>query len=307
MKKVFAVLFFLLIFTSNAFPQDQLLCDPGFEDSTPNGTFPDSGCWQPCTSGGQAGAVCTTTAACSGNNGLWEYTGEFITGWWIGPYQEIQANPGEVYYGYCSIRTPDGEGWVHGSKALVRVCFLSAQSPPGRCNDNIIACHESQALTTPNTPCDRYEVTTAPAPDGTNYVQLMLYLEKPQGTVGQSIVNFDDCYLEKIPQQIDLTIFPASGALVTTSAFDLTLILEASGLSVVGGNATFDGSDVTDALVSCIIPGTLISGGQTFRCPGLTGGFLGTGTHTFSVTLDLSDGSDVSDTVTWKVKENTEP
>ncbi len=78
-------------------------------------------------------------------------------------------------------------------------------------------------------------------------------------------------------------------------------------LSVVSGSATLDGTDVTYDLAICVIPGTLVSGGQTFRCPGLTGKFLGTGTHSLKVTLDLSDGSNVSDTVTWEVKENTEP
>ncbi len=29
--------------------------------------------------------------------------------------------------------------------------------------------------------------------------------------------------------------------------------------------------------------------------------------HTFSVTLNLDDGSSVSDTVTWEVLDNTEP
>ena len=106
---------------------------------------------------------------------------------------------------------------------------------------------------------------------------------------------------------VSFNIFPASGRMATTSHFDLTLIVEAPGLSVIGVNAALDGSDVTGALVSCVIPGTLISGGQTFRCPRLTGGFLGTGTHNFSVTLTLSDGSTASDTVDWEVKENTEP
>ncbi len=104
-----------------------------------------------------------------------------------------------------------------------------------------------------------------------------------------------------------LNISPPSGDYVTTQGFDLTLIVEAPGLSVTGGSATLDGSDVTGALVSCVIPGTLISGGQTFRCPGLTGGTFGTGTHTLDVTLDLSDGSSVNDGVTWEVKENVEP
>lgn len=83
--------------------------------------------------------------------------------------------------------------------------------------------------------------------------------------------------------------------------------MEALGLSVVGGRATWDGSDVSAVLASCFKPGTLVSGGQTFRCPGLTGGLLGRGTHTLEVVLNLSNGSSVSDTITWEVKENTEP
>lgn len=109
------------------------------------------------------------------------------------------------------------------------------------------------------------------------------------------------------PCSLSLILSPPSGDYVTTQRFDLTLIVEAPGLSVVGGSATLDGSDVTRSLVDCVIPGTLTSGGQTFRCPRLTGGSFGTGTHIFDVTLDLSDGSTVSDTVIWEVKENTEP
>ncbi len=106
-----------------------------------------------------------------------------------------------------------------------------------------------------------------------------------------------------------LFLSPASGTYSTTQNFDLSLILKVSGdpVSVVGASATLNGADVTAALVGCIIPGTLVSGGSTFRCPGLRGAFLGTGTHTLEVTLDLSDGSSVSDTVIWEVVENTEP
>ncbi len=87
------------------------------------------------------------------------------------------------------------------------------------------------------------------------------------------------------------------------------LILEVTGpaVSVVGGSATFDGADVASFIASCVIPGTLVSGGSTFRCPGLSGAVLGTGTHTLAVTLDLSDGSSASDTVIWEVVGNTEP
>ena len=68
-----------------------------------------------------------------------------------------------------------------------------------------------------------------------------------------------------------------------------------------------DGADVTAFLADCLIPGTLVSDGQTFRCPGLKGDMLGIGNHVLTVTLDLSDGSSVSDSVSWEVLENTEP
>jgi hypothetical protein len=104
-----------------------------------------------------------------------------------------------------------------------------------------------------------------------------------------------------------LTISPPSGAYVTTQRFDIALILEAPGLlSVVGGNAKLNGFDVTSTLAHCLIPGILISGGCTFRCPGLSGSTFGTGTHTLEVSLDLSDGSSVNDSVIWEVKENAE-
>ena len=112
-------------------------------------------------------------------------------------------------------------------------------------------------------------------------------------------------------QQIinSLAISPPSGSYVTTQQFDLTLIVrvESEGTTVAGGSATFDGADVTANLASCLIPGTLVSGGWTFRCPGISVDSLGTGTHNLDVTLDLSDGSSVSDNVTWVVKENTDP
>ncbi len=104
-----------------------------------------------------------------------------------------------------------------------------------------------------------------------------------------------------------LTLSPASGDYVSTQRFDLTLIVEAVGVSVIGLNATLDGKSVTTPLQSCVISGTLISGGETFRCPNiLAGSILGVGTHTLNVTVDLSDGSSVNDEVSWNVLENEE-
>jgi streptogramin lyase len=104
-----------------------------------------------------------------------------------------------------------------------------------------------------------------------------------------------------------LAISPGTGILATTQGFDLVLTIDTAGLGVVGGVALFDGMDIGVALVPCLVFGTEPTGGQTVRCPGLTAGVLGTGFHTMTVTLSLSDGSTVSDTVTWHVRPNTEP
>jgi|GEM_PF-5495208 len=103
---------------------------------------------------------------------------------------------------------------------------------------------------------------------------------------------------------------PSSSGYISTQVFDFALIVEGRpDLSVVGGSATFDGTDVSADLGGCLIPGTLLGGGggQTFRCPGLDGSLLAPGSHTLGITLDLSDGSSISDSVTWNFKENSEP
>jgi hypothetical protein len=64
-----------------------------------------------------------------------------------------------------------------------------------------------------------------------------------------------------------LVIFPLSGTLATTFGFDLGLIVDTPGRSVGGGTATLNGTDVTAALMRCVIPGSLPTGGGTFRCP----------------------------------------
>lgn len=110
-------------------------------------------------------------------------------------------------------------------------------------------------------------------------------------------------------ENTSLAISPLSGATyVTTQRFDLALIIKEQGLSVTGVAGTLDGSDISGTLSSCLVPGTLASGsGVTLRCPDVSGAFLGVGFHTLDVTVDLSDGTRVSDTVGWNVLGNTEP
>jgi len=187
-----AGLFFCALRCSWAQPQE-LLGDANFESSTPNGTFPSSGFWQPAWLG-QAGAVCTTTAGRSGN-GLWEYTGSQASDWWSGQFQQYAATPGLIYRGSAWIRTPPGEPWVTGSKAVVQVWLIRSSG-----ND----VYESTGVTNANTTWVQYQVQSPPAPYDALQVRFVCYLQKPVVT-GQSIANYDDCSLSAVLPILTIT------------------------------------------------------------------------------------------------------
>ena len=93
----------------------------------------------------------------------------------------------------------------------------------------------------------------------------------------------------------------ASGIFATPQGFDLALILTGAVPAMVGGSGALNGGDVTPALLACVVPGTLATGGVTLRCQGLSAGLLGIGTNTFAVTVRFADGTSVSRTVGWVV------
>jgi len=106
-----------------------------------------------------------------------------------------------------------------------------------------------------------------------------------------------------------LTISPASGVYATTQGFDLVLVVGRPQATITGGSALLDGADVTSALVACLVPGRLVpsNNGITFRCPGLTGGVVGAGTHTLAVTIQFANGDSVASTVTWQILASAGP
>lgn len=106
-----------------------------------------------------------------------------------------------------------------------------------------------------------------------------------------------------------LTLSPPAGTYLDTQDFDLALILEHDA-TVVSGQARLDDGngewvDVTAELVACLEPGELESGGSSYRCPALSS-YVGEGTHTLVVDLQLSDDSVVSDAVSWTVLATSE-
>jgi hypothetical protein len=106
-----------------------------------------------------------------------------------------------------------------------------------------------------------------------------------------------------------VAISPPSGTFLVTQGFDLALIVQSQGQEITSVTATLDGTDVSAALAACAgLPGSLTGGtsGLVLRCPGVSGAFLGAGSHTLDVTALLSGGAVINDTAVWEVLANAD-
>jgi hypothetical protein len=123
------------------------------------------------------------------------------------------------------------------------------------------------------------------------------------GMIGDGTLALDDIAI------VDpgLTLSPPSGTYTTRQAFDIVLLADAQGRTITGGTATFNATPVIAFLASCLRPGTANAGLTSLRCANVGGPATGAGTHTFTVRLQLSDGSVVQRSVTWNVLAVTEP
>jgi hypothetical protein len=117
---------------------------------------------------------------------LHEFTGTASNQWSAAPYQEITVVPGAVLRAGAWIRTTTGFPWVAGSMASIRVEFLGSAT-------DVLASHQSSGLTTAGTDWTNFEVTTAPAPEGTTRAHFVCSLTKPKDVAGVSVAQFDDC------------------------------------------------------------------------------------------------------------------
>ncbi|MBF0226322.1 MAG: hypothetical protein HQK76_12780 [Desulfobacterales bacterium] len=198
-----------------AIADDNLLTNGDFENASSN--------WHSTWTPMESGWICTQTAARSGNYGAWVYTAANSTSEAFSYfYQDISASSGEVFTASAYIQTPAPSQWVDwapSSYACVRLAFLSS-------TPSTLVYYDSTQLTTADTPYGSlYSVTTPPAPEGTVAVRFICYLYEPAGNVKQSVVNFDDCTLEKIiVQQPQLSVNPVSlgfGNDITTLSFNI--------------------------------------------------------------------------------------
>ncbi|MGH7267032.1 MAG: choice-of-anchor Q domain-containing protein, partial [Candidatus Rokuibacteriota bacterium] len=95
-----------------------------------------------------------------------------------------------------------------------------------------------------------------------------------------------------------VVLFVAPPVPVPADTVVLGIVIRAPGRTIVGGAALFDGFDIGEPLVGCpLLAGTLITGEQTFTCS-FPAFLLPPGVHTFSLILDLDDGTTLSDTAT---------
>jgi hypothetical protein len=164
----------------------ELLKDGDLEGSRSDGTFPSSGYWQPAWLG-KAGAIVIN----GGRTGhcLFVYTGTSTNDFWSAPFQDLAAVPGQAFRWSAWLRTPAGQQWVNGSRARVHVAFVNAAT-------NVLTSFESPVLSQASSPWTGFEVVTGVAPPETAFVRFMCLLEKPRGTTGSSVVEFDDCSLQ---------------------------------------------------------------------------------------------------------------
>ncbi len=127
----------------------------------------------------------------------------------------------------------------------------------------------------------------------------------PDETATLDVVAMDDFIYGEPAATAGLTLAPESGRLFRTAGIDIVIALEGAPGAVTGGRITFDGVDATAYFLGCLRPGTIATGGQTFRCA-LPGNLLPAGDHTLQV--DLQFGTQRRrNAVRWTIVGNTEP
>ncbi|MDI6735223.1 MAG: hypothetical protein QME42_03355 [bacterium] len=201
LKSILIILIIMGNLSDFAFAEGQMLGDPGFEESTPNGTFPDSGYWKPASVDGGAYAKCVANEVAnhSGDKGLWNYTGGETWAWWSAPYQEFLSAPGKIYNASAWIRQPDKNPyppydhvWVAGSEASVRLQFLNSY------RSIIGSVASNPKITSDNQSWLQSSISNVTAPPDTAYVRFTCRVQKPEGSPGTSTSCFDDCFLEEV-------------------------------------------------------------------------------------------------------------
>lgn len=104
--------------------------------------------------------------------------------------------------------------------------------------------------------------------------------------------------------QPTLAVSPGSSVYSASQGMDIVILFEGlNGLGIVGGQVLLDDNDVTGPVLALFRAEGLTTG-FAYRSPHLPMGFFGLGTHTFRVTVTLSDGSQLQAGAVWQVLRN---
>jgi hypothetical protein len=174
----------LLLMTGMSATAQNLLINGDFEASDPDGTPPKVGWkfdWTPV----ESGVATTSSAARTGNCGLWIYTAMNGINPYTTSYQEVSCRPSTNYRAEIYLRTPPQDGkWVPGSSAYISLTFKNSSGVT-------INRVTSEKFTTVNNEWKLYSINVL-SPEKSAMVRYTIHLESKKG---QSICNADNCSL----------------------------------------------------------------------------------------------------------------
>jgi hypothetical protein len=174
----------LLLMTGMSATAQNLLINGDFEASDPDGTPPKVGWkfdWTPV----ESGVATTSSAARTGNCGLWIYTAMNGNNPYTTSYQEVSCRPSTNYRAEIYLRTPPRDGkWVPGSSAYISLTFKNSSGVT-------ISRVTSDKFTTVNNEWKLYSINVL-SPEKSAMVRYTIHLEAKKG---QSICNADNCSL----------------------------------------------------------------------------------------------------------------
>lgn len=175
---------FLLLMTGMHVIGQNLLNNGDFEASEPDGKPPKVGWkfdWTPI----ESGVGTTTTAARTGDGGLWIYTAANGNNPYSTTYQEVSCRPSTNYRAEIYMRTaPENGRWVQGSSAYISLTFKNSSGVT-------INRVTSDKLTTVNDEWKLFSINVL-SPEKSATVRYSIHLVSKKG---QSICNADNCSL----------------------------------------------------------------------------------------------------------------
>ncbi|HBE42841.1 MAG TPA: hypothetical protein DDW27_16885 [Bacteroidales bacterium] len=160
-----------------------LLINGDFEASVPDGKTPKIG-WKFDWSPDESGAVTTSTAARTGNCGLWIYTAQSGSNSFTKSFQEVPCRPSTNYRAEIYLRTPENQGWIPGSSAYITLTFKSSSGVT-------LYRVSSDKLNSVNNEWRLFSFNVL-APERSALVRYTIHLESKKG---QSVCNADNCSL----------------------------------------------------------------------------------------------------------------